>query len=203
MVTEAISQKRALRSARPTVVTDPLADATSAAERAWATALAACAERMGLEGSRAAADQIRKGNHIARMNCCRGLAEEIAASLRSWCKEIRAVYAPCCDVCPQGFCAGAEEQAAPTVHLLIWAQCRTPALGVRAALLDRALARVCEDMMGLEEVPGLLQARVIDDRDLERLLGAGRKDRWSSRLQAHFLAMNEVMEELGNRETAA
>jgi hypothetical protein len=62
--------------------------------------------------------------------------------------------------------------------------------------LGNALARVGQGIVGTREVPNLLYARVIDDADLEKLFGGGRRERWPIRLQAYLLAMNEPSEEL-------
>jgi len=151
---------------------------------------------MGLESPKAAADQMRQGNNTARMHCCHGLAEQMAASLRSSYQNIQAVYAPYCDTCPQSFCLDQAVLSAPLVHLLIWAHQKTPAIGSRAAALGNALASVCQDMIGIRELPNLLHIQVIDDADLENLFGAGRRERWPIQLQAHLLDMDEPIEEV-------
>ena len=171
-------------------------DAFDVAASAWTWALEACANMMSLEGPEAAADQMRRGNTVARMHCCHGLAEQIAASLRSSYQNVQAVYAPYCDTCPQSFCIEEGVPNIPLVHLLVWAQQTPPTLGARAAALGNALARVCQDLTGLQELPNMLQARVVDDSDLEKLFGAGRRKRWSMRLQAYLLGMDEPVQEI-------
>jgi hypothetical protein len=65
--------------------------------------------------------------------------------------------------------------------------------------LGNALASVCQDIFDLQELPPSLSVQVIDDADLEKLFGAGHRERWPIRLQAYFLAMNESVEELHPR----
>ena len=84
----------------------------------------------------------------------------------------------------------------PLVHLIVWTQRRTPALGSRAAALGNALATVCQDVIGVREVPSLLHVQAIDDNDMQNLFGARRRDLWTIRLQAYLLAMQEPVEEL-------
>jgi len=151
---------------------------------------------LGLESPQTAADQVRQGNDIARMHCCHGLAEQMAASLRSSHPGIQAVFAPDCDACYQGFCLEQAVSTVPLVHLLVWTDQRVPTIGLRAAALGNALAGVCRDMVGIYERPSLLQARVISDVDLENLFGAGRRERWSLQLQAHLLSVDEPIQEV-------
>jgi hypothetical protein len=42
----------------------------------------------------------------------------------------------------------------------------------------------------------MLHAQVINDADLEKLFGAGRRERWPVQLEAHLLGMNEPIEEI-------
>jgi len=151
---------------------------------------------MALESVEVAMEQIWKGNSTARMLCCRALAEGIATSLRSSYDGIQAVYAPDCGSCPEGFCVAEGNPYAPFVHLLVWAQRKTPALGARAAALGNALSRVCQEMSSAQELPTVLQVQIIDDAELERLFGAGQRERWSVRLQAYLLASRDPVEEV-------
>jgi hypothetical protein len=196
MATDVFSRDRAATDVKLTTLPTQSTDTNDIAERAWSWALESCADRMGLDGSEAVAEQMRQGNDLVRMHCCHGLAEQVAASLRSSYQDIQAVYAPDCNTCPQGFCADERVLQTPFVHLLVWAQHKTPALSSRTAALGNALARVGQGIVGTRELPNLLYARVIDNADLEKLFGAGRRERWPIRLQAYLLAMNEPSEEL-------
>jgi hypothetical protein len=181
----------------------PVSDPMDIAGRAWALALASCADRLHLESPEIAAEQMLQGNHLARMHCCQGLAEHVAASLWSSRQDLQAVYAPECGSCPQDFCLDDGGGAnAPCVHLLVWARQRTPALTARAAALGNALARFCQEMGEMQELPTVLHLRVIEDGDLMKLFGAGQRERWAARLQAYWLSMNEVVQALYPRETA-
>ena len=51
-------------------------------------------------------------------------------------------------------------------------------------------------MIGMPDRPTVLRVQVIADADLENLFGAGQRERWSTRLQAWLLAMNEPAEAL-------
>jgi len=196
MAADILSRDRTMADLEPTVPATHLLDAFDVAASAWTWALESCANMMSLEGPEAAADQMRRGNTVARMHCCHGLAEQIAASLRSSYQNVQAVYAPYCDTCPQNFCLDKGVQSAPLVHLLIWTQQKPPTLGARAAALGNALARVCQDLVGLQELPNMLQARVIEDADLEKLFGAGRRQGWSVRLQSYLLDTDGPAEEV-------
>jgi hypothetical protein len=181
----------------------PLSDPIAIAERAWALALTSCANTLHLEGPEIAAEQMLQGNDLARMHCCQGLAEQVAASLWSTQQDLQAVYAPECDSCPQDFCIDDGGGAnLPCVHLLVWARQRTPALTMRAATLGNALARFGQELGELRALPTVLHLKVIEDDDLIKLLGAGERDRWSSRLQAYWLSLNDVVQTLYPRETA-
>lgn len=196
MTTNVFAQDGAVRDlgrAEPPV---QLADPADVAARAWTWALESCARRMGLAGTAAVADQMRQGNNTVRLHCCHGLAEQVAGSLWSSQENIQAVYAPECDACPQGFCLEDGDHHVPFVHLLIWARRKSPALGSRAAALGNALANACQDLIGMPDRPTVLRVQVIADADLEKLFGAGQRERWSTRLQAWLLAMNEPAEAL-------
>ena len=196
MATDVVRQDRIITGLKLTAPATPLPDVVAVATAAWTRALEACANRMGLEGLTAAADQVRQGNDIARMHCCHGLAEQMAASLRSSYQNIQAVYAPDCDGCPQSFCLDQAVHSVPLVHLLVWVHHKAPAIGLRAAALGNALASVCQGMIGIQERPSLLHAQVMSDVDFEGLFGAGRRERWSIQLQAHLLGMGEPVEEV-------
>jgi hypothetical protein len=180
-----------------------LTDPVEFAERAWALSLASCADRLHLASAEIAAEQMLQGNNLARMHCCHGLAEQVAASLWSSQQDLQAVYAPECDSCPQDFCledgAGAN---LPCAHLLVWARHKAPTLTSRAAALGNALARFGQEMTNMEGLPTILHLRVVEDSDLAKFLGAGQKKRWSARLQAYWLSMNEVVEVLYPRKPA-
>jgi hypothetical protein len=199
VVTDVLGQDRVVTGLEPAGVPTQPSDTIRIAERAWTRALESCASRIGLDSPEAVAAQMRQANGAVRMHCCRELAEQIAASLRSSHQDIQAIFAPDCGTCPQGVCADGGLSSAPSVHLLIWAQLKTPALGLRTAALGNALARVCQDTIGTQESPTLLHTQVIDDGDLQKLFGAGHKERWPMRLQAYLLSMNEVVEEVGTR----
>jgi hypothetical protein len=157
---------------------------------------------MGLDGPEAAAALMRQGNPIVRMHCCHELAEQVASSLRSAQQSIEAVYAPDCDSCPQGFCLDYGTPSTPSVHLMVWARRKTPALGSRAATLGNALAQVYQSVVGTQGLPSLLHVQVIDDRDLEKLFGAGRREAWPLRLLTYLLASNEQVDLLYSRDTS-
>jgi hypothetical protein len=203
VVTEVLGRARTATESELGRSRTRLSQPMDVAARAWALALESCANALRLESPEVAADQMLQGNHLARMHCCYGLAEQIAASLWSLQQDLQAVYAPECDSCPQDFCLDDGDGAnAPCVHLLVWARQRTPALAARAAALGNALARVCQDMSGTQELPTVLHLRVIEDGDLVKLFGVGQRERWSARLQAYWLSMNEVVQTLYPQETA-
>jgi hypothetical protein len=84
----------------------------------------------------------------------------------------------------------------PLVHLLIWTQRKSPALNAGTAALGNALANVGQDVIGIRELPTLLEAQLIDNTDLEKLFGAGHRERWPVRLQGYLLDMDEPVEEV-------
>jgi hypothetical protein len=196
VTTDILSQDRVLAGLESSATPRQLSDALGVAQQAWTRALECCADRMGLASPEAAVNEMRQGNGRARMHCCHGLADEIAASLRLAHQNIQGVYAPDCDTCPQDLCLDTATLNTPFVHLLVWADKKTPALSSRTATLGNALARVCQESVGTQDLPTVLDVRVIQDADLEKLLGSGQKQRWSIRLQAYLLAMNELTREL-------
>jgi hypothetical protein len=130
------------------------------------------------------------------MHCCHGLAEQMAASLRSSSQNIQAIYTPDCDACYQSYCLDQCVSTVPLVHLFIWAGEKTSAIGLRAAALGNALASVCRELIGVYERSSLLQAQVMANAELEQLFGAGRRERWSTQLQTYLLGMGEPIEEV-------
>jgi hypothetical protein len=201
VVTEALGRARTATGSELGRSRTRLSQPMDIAARAWALALESCANALHLESPQVAADQMLQGDHRARMACCYGLAEQIAASLWSSQQDLQAVYAPECGSCPQDFCLEDGNGAnAPCVHLLVWARQRTPALTARAATLGNALARVCQDMSGTQGLPNVLHLRVIEDSDLVKLFGVGQRDRWAARLEAYWLSMNDVVQPLYPRE---
>jgi hypothetical protein len=197
VVTEALGRARTATEVERVASRTRLSQPIDIAARAWALALESCASALHLESPEAAADHMLQGNHVARMYCCHGLAEQVAASLWSSRRDLQAVYAPECDSCPQDFCLDDGDGAnAPCVHLLVWARQRTPALAAHAAALGNALARVCQDMSGTQELPTVLHLRVIEDDDLIKLFGVGQRERWAARLEAYWLSTNDVVQTL-------
>jgi hypothetical protein len=201
VVTEALGRVRTATGSELGRSQPRLSQPMDIAARAWALALESCANALQLESPQAAADQMLRGNHRARMACCYGLAEQVAASLWSSQQGLQAVYAPECSSCPQDFCLEDGDGAnAPCVHLLVWARQSTPALTAGAATLGNALARVCQEMSGTQALPNVLHLRVIEDDDLIKLFGVGQKERWAARLEAYWLSMNDVVQALYPRE---
>jgi hypothetical protein len=196
MATDILQQGGAIADLGRSVPAAQVPDAFAVATSAWTRALESCADSIGLQGSQAAADQVRDGNALARMHCCHGLAEQVAASLRASYKSVQAVYAPYCDTCPQDFCVDKGAHNTPLVHLLIWTQRKSPALNAGTAALGNALANVGQDVIGIRELPSLLEAQLIDNTDLEKLFGAGHRERWPVRLQGYLLDMDEPVEEV-------
>jgi hypothetical protein len=165
----------------------PLLDLSAAAERAVARALESCAGRMGLEGPRQAAYQVRNGNAVARMYYCSSMAKQVAECLGASEQYIRAIYAPDYDVLFRGFCSNEEPREEAMVCLLVWTRLKTAALDSLVTAWERALTEACRDTIGPRGQASLLEVQVMDDTDVEKHLGSGWSEGMATRLAVHWL----------------
>ena len=164
-----------------------LPDLTGVADRVLAWALERCATRMGLEGAQAAAGHVRAGDAVARMHCCASIAQQVANSLGTADRKVRAIYAPDYDILFQDLCSEEGAGEASMVRLLVWTRRRTAELDALIVAWDLALARACREKIGAHELKPLLDVQVVEDRDVEKLLGYGQKDRMAARLAVYWM----------------
>jgi hypothetical protein len=158
---------------------------------------------MGLEGAQTAANHVRQGDALAQMHCCASIARQVAESLGTSERGVRAVYAPDYDILFQDLCSEAGARQETMVHLLVWTRRRTETLDALVAAWDRALARACMQLIGAQEPHPLLDVQIIDDAEVEQLLGHGQKERMAPRLAAYWMrSMHHVVDILYDQANA-
>ncbi len=135
-------------------------------------ALEFCAQKMGLEDPNAAAERLQQGDENACQYYRYSVAKQVAESLAALDKNLKAAYVTDYDATPQDVCFNAGNQA-PLVHMIVWVERRTKALGSLVEGLDRALAQRYADMVGLPRLAHLLDVQVVDDEDVRGRVGYG------------------------------
>ena len=100
------------------------------------------------------------------------LAKRIAESLGKLDGSIKAVYVLDYDATPEDLCF-CEANTDPLIHLIVWTQRRTPALGALVAAIDRALVDSYRDLVSAPELTNLLDVQVVDDSDVNKRSGYG------------------------------
>jgi hypothetical protein len=172
----------------------PLPDVTALAERVLTWALELCAKRMGLDGVQAAADRVRQGNTVARMHCCSSIARQVAESLGTSERNVQAIYAPDYDALFWDLCSDAERSES-MVRLLVWTRRKTSEFDSLVSAWDRALAQACSEKLGAHEQAPSLDVQVMDDTDLERHFGSGRRRGMATRLAVYWMrTMNQAVD---------
>jgi len=146
---------------------------SSSTESILSEAMRFCAQKIGVDSLEAVADLLRQKDRTACEYCLYSIAKTVAASLGGVDENVRAVYVLDYDATPEDLCFGTLNQGTPLVHLIVWAERKTAALGSLVAALDRALAQVYSDLIGGPQVEALLDVQVIDDADVENHTGHG------------------------------
>jgi hypothetical protein len=88
-------------------------------------------------------------------------------------ENIKAVYTLDRSIVPIDLSSGGPTQDAQRIHLLVWMQPRTATFDSTVAELDRALVQAYADVLGMDDLTFLLDVQVIDDADVEKLIGCG------------------------------
>ena len=164
-----------------------LLDLSAAADCALDLALESCARLMDLGAPSAAADRIRRGNAVARMHCCTSVTQEIAKSLSSLDRNVRAVFAPDHDLLFENLCSDARTQGKPMVSLMIWTRHKTARLDSLVAAWDRALVQACREKIGAHEQAPLLDVHIVDDDEIQNNLGADRRVVTATRVAVYWM----------------
>ena len=149
-----------------------LPNAASTVEIALTQALQFCAQKMGVDGVQAVVDCLGQGDGAACQHCRYSIAKQVGESLGALDENVKAVYVVDYDATPEDICFG---EATPTslIHLIVWAERKTGALGSLVTALDRALARRYGDLTGRPQLSHLLDVQVIDDADVRNRVGYG------------------------------
>jgi hypothetical protein len=149
-----------------------LPDADSTAEVALNEALEYCARKMGLAGRQAVVDHLRRGDRSACKYCHYSIAKHLAGSIGALDENVKAIYVVDYDATPQDLCFSEGPQGSQ-IHLIVWAERKTGALGSLVAALDRALVERYNDVMGTHQLAHLLDVQMVDDADVNNRVGYG------------------------------
>jgi hypothetical protein len=133
-----------------------------------ATVLDDCVEHMGMASSETVVENLRQGDESTRRSFRRGLGQEIAKFLGLCDDDVKAVYLYDHDV--EAVHADAE-WSPHIVHLIVWAQPKTAALNSLVAVLNRALTRAFDDLIGDLLPIHLLDVQLVDDLEVKRRAG--------------------------------
>jgi hypothetical protein len=147
--------------------------ATNSTENMISDAIAFCAQKMGQDSAEAVVDRLRQNDKTVCGYFLHGIAKRLAVSLGAVDEHVRAVYVLDYDATPEDLCFGTLDRGMPLIHLIVWAERKTAALGSLVAALDLALARACADLVGGSAAAGLLDVQVVDDADVENRTGYG------------------------------
>jgi hypothetical protein len=156
-----------------TVPTPQLPDVTRIAENALIQALELCAEEMDLDGPQALTRRLQRSDTVACAYYRHSLAEQVAQSLGALEKNIKGIYLLDDNMLLVGLSSSAENQDALRIRLLVWMEPQTTTFGPLVAALDRALVQGYLDVLGTDHVTTLLDVQVIDDDDVQKLIGYG------------------------------
>lgn len=133
--------------------------------------LAHAAEKTGLEPSQVL-ERLQRGD---RSTCDRyryGLAKQVAEAIGILDQGIRSIHLMEYDATPTDVCF-CEANADPRIHLVVWTQRRTQALGALTAAIDRALVQTYRDIVCAPALQQLLDVQVVDDAEVAQRSGYG------------------------------
>jgi hypothetical protein len=148
-----------------------LPEAAMAAANAITRALAFCAQKMRLSDATAVPGLLREGDTAAHYYFEYGLARELGEHIGALDTTVQAVYLYTPDATPEDVIFG---QMKPTlVHLVVWVQRKTKALGSLLDCLDRALAHSYAEIIGVPEQRHMLDAQIVDDAEVNSRSGFG------------------------------
>jgi hypothetical protein len=133
-----------------------------------ATVLNDCIERMGMASSETVVENLRQGDKGICRSFRHGLGQEIAKFLGLCDDDVRAVYLYDHDVEAVHMDA---EWSPHIVHLIVWAQPKTAALNSLIVVLNRALTRAYDDLIGDLLPIHLLDVQLVDDLEVKRRAG--------------------------------
>jgi hypothetical protein len=97
----------------------------------------------------------------------------VAQSLGALEKNIKGVYLLDDNVLPVDLSSSEMGQDTQRIHLLVWMEPETATFDPLVAALDRALVRGYLDVLGTNGMTALLDVHVIDDADVQKLIGYG------------------------------
>lgn len=149
-----------------------LPDTTSTAEVILNEGLAFCAQKMGLDETKAVVKRLREGDGNACQYCRYGLAKKTAESIGRLDDNIKSVYVVDYDATAHDLCFGPASAASP-IHLIVWAERKTDALASLLTALDSALLAKYAELFSASDMKRVLDVQVIDDQDVQNRIGHG------------------------------
>lgn len=169
--TSAVKEVRSARTKQRTP-SYRLPDAASTAEIALVQGMEYCARKMGLASVQEAIERVREGDAAACGYCHYSVAKQVAEALGALDQNIRAAYVFDYDATPQDLCLGEAVQTTP-VHLLLWTERKTEALGSLVEALDEAMAQQLRALLGRGPRAHVLDVQIVDNTDVENRTGYG------------------------------
>ncbi len=149
-----------------------LPDASSTAAIILSQAMEYCAQKMGLENTQAAIEQVKQGDTMACGYCHYSAAQQVADALGMLDSNVQAAYMFEYDATPEDVCMGEAARIIP-LHLLVWVERKTDALSALVESLDRAMAQSLASMLGTSADAHVLDVQVVDDSDVKNRTAYG------------------------------
>jgi len=148
-----------------------LPDASSTAAVILSQAMEYCAQKMGLQSTQAAIEQVKQGDTMACGYCHYSAAQQVADALGMLDSNVQAAYMFEYDATPEDVCMG-EAKIIP-LHLLVWVKRKTDALSALVESLDRAMAQSLANMLGTSADAHVLDVQIVDDSDVKNRTAYG------------------------------
>ena len=149
-----------------------LPDASSTAAVILSQAMEYCAQKMGLRDTQAAIEQVKQGDTMACSYCHYSAAQQVADTLGMLDSNVQAAYMFEYDATPEDISLGEAARIIP-LHLLVWVQRKTEALGALVESLDRSMAHSLANMLGTSPDAYVLDVQVVDDSDIKNRAAYG------------------------------
>jgi hypothetical protein len=173
-MTEAVmTHTQEVADVQPPVTFHQPPDLNTIAERAVTQAVEYCAHKMSLGSTSEALRAIQEGNRSACAYCLYALSKQIAESIGTLDGTVKAIYTLDYDATPEDLCFGSAAPGTSLVHLVVWTERKTAALGSLAAALDRAVVQIYGSVLGWGERASMLDVQLIDDQEVQDQVGYG------------------------------
>jgi hypothetical protein len=150
-----------------------LSNVARTAESILTEAIEFCAQKIGASNCATVVGLLLQNDRTACEYCLYGMAKQVAASLGAIDENVKEVYVFDYDATPEDLCFCTGTHNTRLIHLLVWTQHKTAALGSLVTALDRALAQAYCDTIGTRGLTTLLDVQIVDDVQVEQRHGYG------------------------------